>query len=306
MIQLSVIIVSYNTKEITRNCLQSIRNSKLQLEYEIILVDNASSDGSVQMVREEFPEVRLIANETNNMFAKANNQAMQVAKGNYFLLLNSDTIVKPGNIEKLYTFIDSHQPKVGCVGPLVLNMDGSVQSEGEDLPSIRSAFCTVFGGLIKWLPFGIRKIFVSPGHKLVRERRSARVGWVLGCCFLVPRARFDEFGGLDETFKFYSEEVDFCCQLNRKGYETWLYRDATIFHLGGGSTADVQWGSEMLLSGRILYLKKNHTNFSIRVMLNLYIGYFGVRKFCAAGMEKRVLCGKMQKYYMCIKHGCCN
>lgn len=256
--QLSIIIVSYNTKEITRNCLQSIRNSKLQLEYEIILVDNASSDGSVQMVREDFPEVRLIANETNNMFAKANNQAMQVAKGDYFLLLNSDTIVEPGNIEKLYAFIDSHQPKVGCVGPRVLNADGSFQAEACCFESMKSVICTALGVILWPLPACIKGFVLPKGYPRFRLGQTRCVDWIPGCSLFIRSSVIKEVGALDEDFSFYHEEVEFCYRLREHGYQVWCVPGSTIIHLGGGSTTDdvLRHVSENALKQRQLYYAK--------------------------------------------------
>lgn len=272
--QLSIIIVSYNTREMTRNCLRSIQDAKIQLAYEIILVDNASSDGSAEMVQAEFPEVRLIVNDTNNMFAKANNQAMAFAQGKYFMLLNSDTLVKPGNFEKLYEFLDAGQPRIGCVGPLILNQDRSVQNDGWALPSVRDALSSVFSILIKWLPSGVLRKMVPPGHDLVKvPGEDAEVGWLIGCCLMFPAQRIREIGGLDETFKFYSEDVDFCCQLKKRGYETWLCYGAEIVHLGGGSTKDPVWSNEMFMRGKALYFNKHFTKRERVFVLNLYVGY---------------------------------
>ena len=276
--QVSIIIISYNTREVTRACLQSIYDASLELEYEIILVDNASEDGSVEMVESNFPEVRLIANRDNLLFSKANNQAMAIARGDYFLLLNSDTIVKAGNMEKLYSFLIEGAPKVGCVGPTVLNKDGSLQSDGYALPAVADTFCSVFARVVKCLPSAIRNKMIPPGHELIRRpEKTAEVGRIMGCCMLFPAKICQELGGLDETFELYSEEVGLCCRLKRAGYETWRLAEAEIIHLGRASTKNGEWASDMMLRGQALYIKK-HFSASRRVSLFcLYLGYSFLR-----------------------------
>ena len=287
--QLSIIIVSYNTKNITKNCLSSIRNSSIQLEYEIILVDNASNDDSVNMVQEQFPEVRLIANDRNNMFAMANNQGMAIAKGNYILLLNSDTLIAPGNVENLYEFIDSHQPKVGCVGPRVLNSDRTLQSAGFPLPSLRTAICTVAGPLIRLLPVGFRKVLATKGHSIYPvENGNREVGWVHGSCFMFPSALAKEIGGLDVDFGFYGEEVDFCFQIQKRNLSTWLVDTAEVIHLGGGSSSGIsEWSKKMLTNSRGYFYRKHFGIIRASFCILTYIIGFGLMSWLARNVQDR-------------------
>jgi len=155
--KLSIIIISFNTKELLAQCLRSVYESCLPFSWEIIVVDNASSDGSAEMVAAAYPEVTVLRNKTNALFAKANNQGADVARGEYLLLLNSDTIVESGNIEKLVAFLDNASDRVACVGPTVLNGDRTVQSVGYALPSIRERIPCVsdsvvfsLSGLVVW------------------------------------------------------------------------------------------------------------------------------------------------------------
>ena len=234
-LQLSIIIVSYNTREITRTCLQSIRDSALKLSYEIIVVDNASTDGSPAMVEKDFPEVVLIRNPENRMFSKANNQGLKIARGKHAFLLNSDTLVRAGNIEKLCEFLDRNQPRIGCVGPRVLRPDHTIQSEGEAFDSYNYVLSRFFFLHKLPLPAAVKELILPLGFPDALTGRARRVGWVTGCSFMFPRRLVDQLGGLDEDFVFYCEEVEFCYRLNQNGYEVWVVPDAVITHLGGSS-----------------------------------------------------------------------
>lgn len=233
--ELSIIIVSFNTREITRNCLQSLRVAQLQIQTEVIVVDNASSDHSPEMIAEEFPEVILIRNEKNLMFSKANNQGMSIARGDFFFLLNSDTLVESGNIEKLFAFLKQHAPRVGCVGPRVLRADGTVQSEGEAFDSYRYVLSRFFFLDKLPLPCFLRNWILPLGFHTSQPKRPRKVGFVVGCSFMFPREVFQNIGGLDEDFVFYGEELEFCFRLWKTGYEVWVLPEAVITHLGGSS-----------------------------------------------------------------------
>ncbi len=177
--KLSIIIISYNTKDVLRDCLVSIYASQPQMSFEIIVVDNHSTDGSVEMIQTEFPQIKLIANGDNRLFAIANNQGAAIATGQYLLLLNSDTLVSRGNLEKMINYFDTLPQDVICLGPKMLNPDGSLQSQGFPLPSRLERFCLCFK-IHKIFPFAERflPIFGLPDKKL----RAKQVGWVSGAC----------------------------------------------------------------------------------------------------------------------------
>ena len=144
--KLSIIIVSYNTKNILDECISSIKNSNTQSSYEIIVVDNASHDGSVKMLESKHPDVRLIKNKENRLFAIPNNQGAEIATGEYLLLLNNDTLVYDDNLDKLIQFMDEQDQRVICVGPKILNGDRTLQSQGFFFLSIqvRSIFASLY------------------------------------------------------------------------------------------------------------------------------------------------------------------
>jgi len=234
-LQLSIIIVSFNTREITAACLNSIRDAGIRLGYEVLVVDNASSDGSPEMIERDFPEVSLIRNPENLMFAKANNRAMRVARGEQILLLNSDTLVHPGAVEALFDFIRRAPETTGCVGPRVLNRDGSIQSEGEAFDSYCYVISSILGVEKLPLPGFIKDLLLPPGYPRRLTGCARKVGWVTGCCMMFPRKIIGRVGDLDESFVFYCEEVEFCYRLKRHGFETWVVPEAQITHLGGAS-----------------------------------------------------------------------
>lgn len=142
--KLSIIVVSYNTKETTDNCLSSIYNSMWKDPFEVIVIDNDSHDGSVEMIKSKYPYVKLIVNEDNKLFAIANNQGANWACGKYLLLLNSDTLVEKDNLQKMLSYFETVPDDVICIGPKVLNMDGTIQSSGYPNPGLRGAFLYVF------------------------------------------------------------------------------------------------------------------------------------------------------------------
>lgn len=231
---LSIIIISFNTKELLRDCLLSIYKSLTIRFFEIIIVDNASTDGSSEMIETDFKEVKIIKNIENKGFAKANNQALQIAKGKYFLLLNSDTILKGGAIETIVGFMENHE-EVAAVGPKVLNIDGTLQSKGRYFPSIYEAFLLCFR-IYKFFPSVIRKNMFP---KIFRDDNTiCKVDWVSGCCILLRKDVVDKIGLLDESFFFYGEEVEWCYRAKKADYNTYYLPNAEIFHYGGASKID--------------------------------------------------------------------
>lgn len=229
--KLSIIIVSYNTCEITRDCLNSIFNSTFRDSFEVIVVDNDSKDDSVEMIQSEFPQCKLICNSSNNLFSKANNQGVSIANGEYILLLNSDTIVQDDNIQKLLDFFDKCAENVICVGPKILNKDNTLQSCGfPEWGSIFQHVCKLFH--LNNLPI-FRHISPTMIHN---PEITHRVGWVSGSCMLIRRSLYVKIGGLNENLIFYGEEPEFGFRAKKYGYDTYYFSEASIIHLGGVST----------------------------------------------------------------------
>lgn len=223
---LSVCIVSYNCRDLLRACLLSIELEAVGLEHEVIVADNASGDGTVEMIAREFPRVACLANEENLGFAAATNQAAAHARGEVLLMLNPDTEVQPGAPERLVSFLRSH-PWAGAAGPRIVGPGGELQPTCHLFPTV---------GLTLIAQLGLHRLF--PGSRLLGgydmtwwdHARPRRVDWVSGACLAVSRAAWERVGPLDEGYFMYSEEVDWCYRLSQAGLECWYLPDATVIH----------------------------------------------------------------------------
>ena len=240
---LSIVIVNWNTSSLLLQCLDSIYNTGSQYSFEVIVIDNSSSDDSVTLVEKNFPAVILIRNQQNLGFARANNQGLLIARGRYYMLLNSDTIVLPGAIDKLVQAAECN-PHVGVVGPKLLNMNGTVQESWASFPSFLSELTGKnfrFRQPVQSFPF------------------SYDVDWIMGACMLVRAKTVAEVGNLDEDYFFYSEELDWCFRIKKKNWKIWYLADAEVYHLGGGSTNRGSFAQLFYLyQGKILYFQKHH------------------------------------------------
>jgi len=240
-ITLSIIIVNWNTREITRNCLQSIREKVSGLGYEVILVDNASEDGSPEMVRSEFPEVRLIANESNIGFGRANNQAMRVARGEFFLLLNSDTIIIDDSVQRLVAYVKS-DPTIGIAGCKLLFEDRTLQTSSSRFPSIRLAILEDLM-LYKLLPRRLQGELLLGGYWPHDHARDVDCVW--GAAMLVRREVFERTGGFDEQIFMYGEDIEWCMRVRDSGWRVRFNPDCRIIHLNHKS-AEKKYGDERI------------------------------------------------------------
>jgi N-acetylglucosaminyl-diphospho-decaprenol L-rhamnosyltransferase len=230
---LSVVIVSYNTRDLLRDCLRSIFDSLCELSVAVWVVDNASADGSAAMVAAEFPHVRLLARDDNLGFARANNLALKQASGRYLLLLNPDTLVPPGALDGLVAAMDAH-PEASVCSPLLLNADGSPQWCWARFPGWKSELT---GRLdLSQSPYPLAD-FADPAKRAAMEPFAA--DWVGGACFLVRRSAMEAVGLLDEGYFMYSEETDWCCRFRAAGGLVLLVPSVTVTHLGGQSSQAV-------------------------------------------------------------------
>lgn len=228
---LSIIIVSWNTHDLLAQCIESIYAYPPDCEFEVWVVDNASTDGSATMVRERFPQVRLIENRENVGFARANNQAIRESAGKYILLLNSDTIVQLGALQNMVAFMEGHS-EAGIVGAYLLNLDGTPQPCFGNFPTILSE--TVFAwGLDSRLPFSLWSRSWSPFEKY-RE-----TDWVQGAALMIRRDVVSQAGGMDESYFMYSEEIDLAYRAKQTGWRIYVLRTAPVIHLGQQSTAQI-------------------------------------------------------------------
>jgi len=225
--QLSIIIVSWNVKDYLKACLESILGTVNSIEFEIFIVDNNSNDGTVEFVKERFPQVNIIANKDNLGFAKANNQAITKSHGEYVLLLNPDTIVFEGAIKKMIDRIGQDQ-NIGVLGPKIITGDGRTISYcgGRKFPSVMSI---VFG--ITTLD-RYSRFFDSHSMKYWDHADSREVDAISGSCMLIRRKTIQGVGMLDESFFMYAEDIDWCYRIKKSGWDIYYYAAAEIMHYG--------------------------------------------------------------------------
>ena len=237
-VDLSIIVVNYETGPLLGECLASIRRFAGDVTLECIVVDNASTDGSLDALG-SFPEVQLVRNATNVGFGRAVNAALRMAKGRYLLLLNPDTVVVSPVFRILIAFLEAH-PGVGIVGPRLMNVDGSLQTSAYRFPTLFQAAGSVLG-LKRLVP--VRLLRAVAGEWLGRHfgqldphRRPRSVNYVTGACMLIRREVAERLGGFDEQFFLYFEEKDFCLRACQQGWSVYFDPEAEVVHLIGGSS----------------------------------------------------------------------
>jgi len=262
MMDVSIIIVNWNTRELLAKCLRCVQDTVHKARYEVYVVDNASSDGSPDMVRTDFPVVKLIANTENVGFARANNQAMKVCEGRYVLLLNSDAFVKPDAIDYMVVFMDSH-PDAGMAGCKLLYEDGRLQSSCARFPTLGSEI-TIALGLDKLFP---RSAFF--GRYLMTDwdyGDTRPVEVIMGAFMLARAAVIQQVGMLDESFFMYSEEVDWCYRFQAAGWKVYFTPDVETVHLWGGSSKAVKVETLIrLYRARTQFFRKHYGTLNARL-----------------------------------------
>jgi GT2 family glycosyltransferase len=249
---LSIIIVSWNTREILTECLTSIYNNPPDCRYEVRVVDNASTDGTIQMLYQRFPQVRLVESLENLGFARANNLAISLAKNaKYVLLLNPDTVVYPGSLQKLVSYMDEN-PDVGAAGPKLLNPDSSLQTSCYSAPTLSREFARMFhlGWLFPETCYHMEKWDLT-------KRRDVDI--IQGACLILRRAALQRVGLLDETFFIYSEDFDLCYRLQKAGWRLVWLPESEVTHYGAQSTSQVS--AEMFLHlyrAKMKFMRKHY------------------------------------------------
>ncbi|WKZ32544.1 MAG: glycosyltransferase family 2 protein [Thermodesulfobacteriota bacterium] len=274
---ISVVIVSYNTAGLLASCLESVLATE-GVSYEITVVDNASKDGSPEVVRKRFPSIRLIVNKTNRGFGAANNQALPGCAGRYIVLLNPDTTVEPDSFRKMAEFMDGH-PETGLAGPMVLNADGTRQ----DSVSLR-----------------------YPGHRHGAAdlgRLPGEIACVLGACQIARASLMRDLGGFDEDFFLYGEDQDLCLRVRKHGFEIGFIRDAVIMHHGGQSEIDTL-PAELVrkkMRAEYLFYRKHYRAESIRRIRNAQRLHalwriLSIRMLLPVAADKTAALRKLERY----------
>ena len=250
----SVIIVSWNAREYLLKCLDSLANPAGYTQ-EILVVDNASTDGSCEAVERQFPEVQLIRNAENVGFARGNNIAIRKAKGRYLALINSDVVVLDDCLPRLLQFMEEN-PRAGLVGPRILNPDRTLQARCRHFPTVWNNLCQIVGlsRLFPKCPFVSESFMRYWAHDDIRK-----VDVITGCFWFARREAVDAVGLLDEGFFFYGEDVDWCKRFHDAGWDVVFYPHAEAIHFGGASSrnAPVRFYLE-LQKADLRYWRKHH------------------------------------------------
>jgi N-acetylglucosaminyl-diphospho-decaprenol L-rhamnosyltransferase len=250
---LSIIIVNWNVRDLLRRCLESIAASGELWSLEVIVVDNASGDGSVEMVRREFPWVHLIASSVNLGFTGGNNLGLADSRGRYLLLLNPDAELVGDSLSQMLAYMEAH-PDVGALGPKLLYPDGRVQSSRRRFPTLQTMFLesTI---LQQWRP---RNETLQRYYVLDRpDDVTQEVDWLVGACLLIRRRALEEVGPLDERFFMYFEELDWCRRCREHGWQVVYLPTAEVIHHEGGSSGQVVAARHLhFQSSKLYYTRK--------------------------------------------------
>jgi N-acetylglucosaminyl-diphospho-decaprenol L-rhamnosyltransferase len=233
MVNLSIVILCWNDRKVINDCLRSIYSGTHLIEFEVIVSDNGSTDGSPDFIREAFPRVRVIENGVNLRFSKGNNVGIQASKGKYVLILNPDTIIHDGALDRWIDFADRH-PEAGGFGCRVLNPDGSYQSSARPFPTIRRGWLGALGlGVLGH----VSDVFISEEYVRWKGDTERLIDWHSGCCLMVRADLLSKLGGFDDQFQYYYEDVDLCHRIWDAGSSIIFTPTVTITHLGGQSTS---------------------------------------------------------------------
>lgn len=267
--KLSIIFVNWKTPELTKNAIASVYKETSGFDFEVIVVDNNSGDGSVEMIKKEFPQVILIENSDNRGFGKANNQGLKIAKGDYLMFLNTDVVVLDGALTKLVNYLDQHSD-IMMVGPRLLNKDLTFQHACRRmLPNPINSFFHLFG---------LTKIFKN--SKFVNEyKQSASDPEVTGptealsgAAMMFRRQVYVEVGGFDETFFMYGEDLDFCKRVLDKGWKTVYVSGAKIIHFGGQSSGKRRTRSLINFYEAMWIYYKKHFKYNFVIDFFVWLG----------------------------------
>lgn len=304
-IDLSVIIVSWNTRQTTCDCLKSIFEQSIKLNYEVIIVDNNSSDDSVENIKKQFPSVKLICNKENLGFAKANNIGINASNGKYVCLVNSDIILLDRCFEKLIDFMDN-EGSVGLAGPHILNVDGSLQVSCRTFPSIWNNLCQTIG--LNYL-FPRSPFFSEPFMKYWAHDEDRKVDVLSGCFWIVRREALNKIGLLDESFFMYGEDIDWCKRFHQAGWDVMFYANAKAIHLGGASSnnAPIRFYIEMEKAD-LQFWKKHHgklaeTAYKVLLIFRHFLRLIsGVLQYVFSVPDRKTAQFKLRRNIACLHH----
>lgn len=274
MIDISVLIVNWNVRDLLDACLASLHNGSVTINtpdgnlatIEIIVVDSASSDDSLRMIGEKYPDVRLVAQRENIGFTRGNNLGIEQARGRYLFLLNPDTEIIGDALAQLLSYMDAH-PEIGIIGPHTLNSDGTHQSSRRHFPTAMTA---IFEST--WLESSAPKSLLDDYYaRDVADDEIAEVDWVQGSALMARREVYEQIGGLDSGFVMYSEELDWCKRAKSAGWKVIYHGQAKIIHHGGKSSEQNNAFKHIHFNtSKLRYFRKHH-GFIVYILLRIVL-----------------------------------
>jgi len=274
--KLSIIIVTWNVKDDLLRCLASLMENPPSVPFEPIIIDNMSTDGTADAIRESYPQATIIVNPDNRGFAAANNQGIELSSGQYILLLNPDTIVHPGSLNILIDFLDNN-PDVGACGPKLLGDDGIPQGSVRTFPTFR-------GVLYSHSVFRLLGLFRSHGRKWMMKDfnfdTQVDVDQIMGAAMLIRRPVIEQVGGMDADFFMYYEEVDLCYRIKQAGWRIVFVPEAVITHLGGRSSEQVPLKRVMMLKSLVAFFRKHRGRLSAGLFIIIFKITIILRNIC--------------------------
>jgi GT2 family glycosyltransferase len=278
-VTLSIIIVNYNVKFFLEQCLCSVRKAIQNFEAEVFIVDNNSSDESVDYLKPKFPFAQFIINNENVGFSKANNQALAIAKGKYILFLNPDTIIEEDSFEKCIQFLGSNAD-AGALGVKMIDGSGTYLKESKrGFPSPWVSFCKL-SGLTSLFPHS--KIFAKYYLGNLSEKENQEIDSISGAFFFARKNVLDKIGGFDERFFMYAEDIDLSFRIQQAGYKNFYFSESTIIHFKGESTKKDFRYTKSFYKAMSLFAKKNFSRFSsflFSILIDTTVGIRGVFLF---------------------------
>ncbi len=299
MTQLDIILVSYNTADYTKRAIESVYAQTHETDFHIIMVDNDSNDNSVALIRESFPDVKIIQSGANLGFAGGVNIGAKAGNGDYVLLLNPDTVILDGAIDKLMHYAKT-TPRAGIWGGVTLNNDLSLNPNNA---RARLSFQTLLFSALGLSKAFNNSCFFNHDNYGCWDRTSEReVDVVTGCFFLTPRSLWEELGGLDETFFMYAEEADYCIRAIQKGYQPRVTPDARIIHHGGVSETNLSGKMLKLLKGKAELINKHAASWQKPIykgllQLHVFNKLFSLTLFSLLKNSKKEVLSEWQKVY---------
>jgi len=305
---LAISIVNYNTKDLLENCLHSVYQKTKKTKFEVIVVDNGSNDGSIEMIRRKFPQVKLIENNENVGFSKATNRGIEMSTSRYVLLLNSDTVLLD-DFHDVLVYADNN-PQIGAIGCKLLYPNGSIQPSANQFISLGDEILRTF----RMGQYGrrpeLRGFIINHLGRLVGgsvstyllscegKRNICQVDWVSGACLLVRRSAINEIGLLDENFFAYYEDIDWCRRMRKAGWKIVYYPAVKIIHLTGESSQQSEknniYHSLVHYRSKFYYHKKYKGELAVIILKNIVMAkgllmLFLFPLFCLLGKSREVL-----------------